>query len=344
MIFKRATSFIIIIFFLTCRFTQAQAMPDVSAQAYIVMDGESGRIIKSHNADLKLPIASTTKIMTTILAIENTDNLNLKIEIPPECTGIEGSSIYLKPNQKVSVIDLLYGAMLRSGNDAAESLAKFAGRNDPEGFISMMNKKAKALGALNTNFVNPSGLHDDNHYSTAYDLALISAHAMKNDTFCEIARAEKYKAASMNNFFYNKNKVVYQYEHGTGIKIGYTKAAGRCLVASAEKDGTEIITVLLNDGNWFNDSYKIFDWTFENYKCYSIVEKGQFVAYTPEGNPVFIDESFSCILTEEEKDKIRFEALLKTGRNRLNSEICGSYNIYLGDDAIRTGSLLSIEF
>ncbi len=342
MTFRRITA-LIIIFILSCQFTQVQAMPDVSAQAYIVMDAESGRIIKSHNADLKLPIASTTKIMTTILAIENTDDLNVKIEIPPECTGIEGSSIYLRPKQNVSVIDLLYGAMLRSGNDAAEALAKFAGRNDSEGFVSMMNKKAKELGALNTNFVNPSGLHDESHYSTAYDLALISAYAMKNDTFSEIARAEKYKAASMNNIFFNKNKVVYQYEHGTGIKIGFTKAAGRCLVASAEKDGAEIITVLLNDGNWFNDSYHIFDWTFENYKSYSIVEKGQFAAYTPKGNPIFIDESFRCILTDEEKEQIRFEAILKSEHiaNSSNAATCGIYNIYLGDSIIHTGTLLS---
>lgn len=343
MIHKKITILLTIILILTCQFMHVEAMPMVSAQSYIVIDAGSGRIIKSYNANIKLPIASTTKIMTTILAIENIENLSLKIEVPSECTGIEGSSIYLRPKQKVSVIDLLYGTMLRSGNDAAETLAKFAGRNNPEGFISMMNNKAKELGALNTNFVNPNGLHADNHYSTAYDLALISAYAMKNDTFREIARAEKFKAGSMNNIFYNKNKVVYQYEHGTGIKIGYTKAAGRCLVASAEKDGTEIITVLLNDSNWFNDSYRIFDWTFENYKSYSIVEKGQFVQYTPEGSPVFIDESYSCVLTDEEKQDIRFEALLKPEHmsSELNAITCGTYNIYLGDSIIHTGTLVS---
>ncbi len=332
----------IIICILACQFTLVHAIPDVAAQAYIVIDAESGRIIKSLNANIKLPIASTTKIMTAILSIENIPNLNKKIEVPPECTGIEGSSIYLQPKQKVSVLDLLYGTMLRSGNDAAETLAKFAGRNNSDGFIAMMNEKAKELGAINTNFVNPSGLHNDNHYSTAYDLALISAYAMKNDTFKEIARAEKYKANSMNSYFYNKNKVVYQYEYGTGIKIGYTKAAGRCLVASAEKDGTEVITVLLNDNNWFNESYKIFDWVFENYKIYSIVEKGQFAAYTSEGSPVFINESFRCILTEEEKEQIRFEPLLITEHiaNNSSKAECGTYNIYLGDDIIHTGTLI----
>jgi D-alanyl-D-alanine carboxypeptidase len=318
-------------------------MPEVSAQAYIVIDAHSGRILKSHNANIKLPIASTTKIMTAILAIETIENLNQKIEVPPECTGIEGSSIYLRPKQSVSVIDLLYGTMLRSGNDAAATLAKFAGRNDPEGFITMMNKKAAELGAINTNFENANGLHDDNHYSTAYDLALISAYALKNDIFREIAHAERYKAESINNIFYNKNKVVYQYKYGTGIKIGYTKAAGRCLVASAEKDGTEFIAVLLNDNNWFNDSYQVFDWAFENYKNYSMVEKEQFVKYTPEKNPVFIGDSFRCALTDKEIKQIRFEAIVEPEHlsNDSKTIICGSYNIYLGKNKLYTGTLIT---
>ena len=343
MIYKRIIVLLLIALTIACQFTQIEAMPGVSAQAYIVIDGQSGRILKSYNADIKLPIASTTKIMTAILAIETIGNLDQKIEVPPECTGLEGSSIYLKPKQIVSVIDLLYGTMLRSGNDAAAALSKFAGRNDPEGFISMMNKKAKELGALNTNFVNPSGLHDDNHYSTAYDLALISAYAMKNDKFREIASAEKYKAESLNNFFYNKNKVVYQYKHGTGIKIGFTKAAGRCLVASAEKEGAEIIAVLLNDNNWFNDSYQIFDWTFDNYENYSIAEAGQFVKYTPERSPVFIGDSFRCVLTDKEKKQIRFEALIEAElmSNDSETKAVGSYNIYLGKTKIHTGVLIT---
>lgn len=343
MIFKKIITLLLVTLILTCQFNVVHAAPGVTAQAYIIIDAESGRIIKSHNSNVKLPIASTTKIMTAILAIENIPNLNKKIEVPPECTGIEGSSIYLQPKQKASVLDLLYGTMLRSGNDAAETLAKFAGRKNPEGFITMMNEKAKEIGALNTNFVNPSGLHDDNHYSTAYDLALISAYSMKNDTFKEIAKTEKYKANSINSYFYNKNKVVYQYEYGTGIKIGYTKAAGRCLVASAEKDGTEIITVLLNDNNWFNESYDIFDWAFENYQSYSIVEKGQFVANSPNGTPVFINESFRCILTEEEKQNMRFEPLFTTEHiaNNSSKAICGTYNIYLYDEIIHTGTLVN---
>ncbi|MDI9496603.1 MAG: D-alanyl-D-alanine carboxypeptidase family protein [Bacillota bacterium] len=343
MIYKKILALSIILIIFACQLTQIEAVPEVSAKAYLVMDAQSGRILKSHNANLKLPIASTTKIMTAILAIETIEDLNQRIEVPPECCGIEGSSIYLKPKQMVSVIDLLYGTMLRSGNDAAAVLAKFAGRNDPEGFISMMNRKAKELGALNTNFANPNGLHDDNHYSTAYDLALISGYAMKNEIFREIASSEKYKAESMNNIFYNKNKVVYQYKYGTGIKIGYTKAAGRCLVASAEKEGTQIIAVLLNDNTWFNDSYRIFDWAFENYKTYSIAERGQFVRYTKDKTPVFIDDGFRSALTDKEIKQIRFEALIEPEHMSSDSEskICGSYNIYLGKNKLHTGRLIT---
>ncbi len=340
--FKIFTLTLFILFFVG-QYSKAEAMPEVFAQSYIVIDSDSGRIIGSRNPNEKLPIASTTKILTTILAIENIKNIEKKIEVPAKCTGIEGSSIYLRPKQIISIKDLLYGTMLRSGNDAAATLAAFAGRNSEDGFVDMMNKRAVELGAFNSSFANPHGLNDENHYSTAYDLALISRHAMKNDIFKTISSAEQYKAESMNTVFYNKNKVVHQYEYGNGVKIGYTKAAGRCLVASAEKEGTEIIVVVLNDGNWFDDSYKIFDWAFENYKSYQIVEQGQFAGRTSDGNPVFISESFSYLLTEDEKDKVRFETNITAPMilNKDNKVICGEYNIYLGDELIHTGSLVA---
>jgi len=336
-------SLTLFILFFAGKYSTAEAIPEVFAQSYIVIDSDSGRIIGSRNPNEKLPIASTTKILTTILAIENIENIEKKIEVPAKCTGIEGSSIYLQPKQIVSIKDLLYGTMLRSGNDAAATLAAFAGRNCEDGFIDLMNKRAVELGAFNSSFSNPHGLNDENHYSTAYDLALISRHAMKNDTFKTISSAESYKAESMNTVFYNKNKVVHQYEYGNGIKIGYTKAAGRCLVASAEKDGTEIIVVVLNDGNWFQDSYKIFDWAFENYKNYQIAEAGQFAGRDSDGKPVFISESFSYLLTEEEKDKVRFETKSTAPMilNKDNKAICGEYNVYLGEELIHTGSLVS---
>lgn len=319
----------------------AQTIPQIWAESYIVIDADSGRIIGSKNADEKLPMASTTKIMTSILSIDKIKDLNKTVEIPESCTNIEGSSLYLKPKQRVKILDLLYGTMLRSGNDAALALANIAGKNDEGKFIVMMNDKAKELGAFNTNFVNPNGLHDNEHYTTAYDLALISKYAMKNDTFREIVSAKQYKADSLNTILYNKNKVVFQYEFGSGIKIGYTKAAGRCLVASAKKDDTEIIVVVLNDNNWFDDSYKLFDWAFENYESYNIVGEGQYICDSENGDPIFAEDGFSYLLTDEEKDKIRFEANITISHkiNGINAISYGVYNIYLGDNIIYTGNL-----
>nr|WP_245210375.1 D-alanyl-D-alanine carboxypeptidase family protein [Sedimentibacter acidaminivorans] len=323
-------------------FTFAQAIPQIWAESYIAIDANSGRIIGSKNSNQKLPMASTTKIMTSILAIDKIKDLDNEVEIPESCTNIEGSSLYLKPKQRVKILDLLYGTMLRSGNDAALALANIAGKNDSDKFITMMNDKAKDLGAFNTNFVNPNGLHDNNHYTTAYDLALISKYAMKNNLFREIVSAKNYKADSLNNVLYNKNKVVFQYEYGSGIKIGYTKAAGRCLVASAKKDEVEIIVVVLNDNNWFDDSYKLFDWAFENYNSYNIIEKGQYICDSDNGDHIFAENSFSYLLTNEEKDKIRFETNITVPHilNGMDTISYGVYNIYFGDNIIFTGNLI----
>lgn len=332
---------LILIFLLISKNTYAA--PNIGAEAYIAIDANSGRIISSKNANKKMPMASTTKIMTTILAIENTKNLDTIIEIPESCTNIEGSSLYLKPKQKVSIIDLLYGTMHRSGNDAALALANYVGKNNIDNFIKMMNNKAKELGAYNTNFTNPNGLHNDDHYTTAYDLALISQYAMKNDIFREISSSKSYKAKSLNTIIYNKNKVVHQYSGGTGIKIGYTKAAGRCLAASAKNENTEIIVVLLNDGSWFNDSYKIFDWAFDNFKYTKIIDKYQYVGEDINGNPVFTSDEFAYLLTEDELENIKFipRYTIPHISNDQNYVIHGYYEIIIGDEVVHTGKLIN---
>ncbi len=321
----------------------AEEIPDLGAEAYIVIDASSGRIIGEKNANKKLPMASTTKIMTSILSIDEIENLNASIEIPEYCTNIEGSSLYLKPKQRVSIIDLLYGTMLRSGNDAALAVANFAGKNNIDNFVFMMNDKANELGAYNTNFTNPNGLHDNNHYTTAYDLALISKYAMKNNVFRQIASSKKYEAKSLNTVLYNKNKVVHQYEYGSGIKIGYTKTAGRCLVASAKKDETEIIVVVLNDNSWFQDSYKIFDWAFRNYNNMKIIDKGQYICHSNDNKPLFSLEDFSYIFTEEEIRNIRFvsEVTFPHAVSDQNYISYGSYKIFIGDNLIFTGTLIN---
>ena len=321
----------------------AEKIPDLEAEAYIVIDASSGRIIGEKNANKKLPMASTTKIMTSILSIDKIENLNTCIEIPEYCTNIEGSSLYLKPKQRVSIIDLLYGTMLRSGNDAALAVANYTGKNNIDDFVLMMNDKARELGAYSTNFTNPNGLHDNNHYTTAFDLALISKYAMKNNVFRQIASTKNYESKSLNTVLYNKNKVVHQYEYGSGIKIGYTKTAGRCLVASAKKDETEIIVVVLNDNSWFQDSYKVFDWAFKNYKNMKIVDKGQYICHSKDNKPLFSLEEFNYLFTEDEIKNIRFvcEVTIPLAINDHNYISYGSYKIFLGDNLIFTGTLIN---
>ncbi len=320
----------------------ASEFPKIYAEKYIVIEKDSGRILASKDADKKSYMASTTKIMTAITVIENYSNLYKNLTIPKEFTGIEGSSIYLVPNQNATMMDLLYGLMLRSGNDAALAAAYYAGGRNMSNFIKSMNYKAKKIGAFNTNFTNPHGLHDENHYTTAFDLALITKYAMQNKLFQEIAAAKKYYNSDNNFYFINKNKVVYQYKYGTGVKIGYTKVAGRCLVASAKKDDMEVIVVLLNDGNWFNDSYKAFDYAFNNYKKYEIVKENQVMLTDEKNNQIIAETGFSYILTEEEKNNIKVE-VTKTAEHIVsgsNNKVYGYYKIVLNNDVLHNGKLI----
>ena len=244
--------------------------PAVSAESAIVLDAEDGRVLYEKNPDAAAYPASTTKIMTTMLAIETLESLQSppeqEISVPKETVGIEGSSIYLAAGEKVRMMDLLYGAMLRSGNDAAETLAVIIG-GDREHFITMMNERAAEIGCRNTHFTNPSGLFDKEHYTTARDMALISREAMKNELFREIAASPSYtasRAPERYNYFYNKNKTVHQYEGGNGIKIGYTKTSGRTLAASAKREDRQLICVVMNAPDWFQDAYALMDYCFDN--------------------------------------------------------------------------------
>lgn len=232
--------------------------PQVSAKNAILID-DKGTVLFEKNADEKAYPASTTKIMTAITAIDICSEYDIdfdeELEIDKAAIGVEGSSIYLKPGDRKSIINLLYGTMLRSGNDGATALAIGLGGN-LDHFIYLMNEKAGNLGCMRTNFVNPTGLFDENHYTTARDLSIIAQYAMKNDLFREIAGAKEYENYS------NKNKTVYQYEGATGIKIGYTENSGRTLVASAKRNGRELICVVLADPNWFDDAYALMDYGF----------------------------------------------------------------------------------
>ncbi|HWR19998.1 MAG TPA: D-alanyl-D-alanine carboxypeptidase family protein, partial [Clostridia bacterium] len=220
--------------------------PKTGAVSAILLEAGTGKVLYEKNAYIKLPMASTTKVMTAILALECCA-LSDTVTVTEDAYGTEGSSIYLELEEKMSVEDLLYGLMLNSGNDAAVALAVHIG-GSLEGFANLMNAKAREIGANNTNFVTPHGLPNGDHYTTAYDLALISAYALKNEDFCTIV-GTTYHRTTTGNFqrtFKNKNKLLWQYEGGNGIKTGYTKAAGKCLSFAAQREGMQLIGVVLN--------------------------------------------------------------------------------------------------
>jgi len=235
------------------------AVPAITAKQAILIDGNTGEILYEKAAEERAYPASTTKIMTALVALDLCSRYDIGIDtevtVPKEAIGIEGSSVYLKPGETRTIEDLLYAAMLRSGNDAATALAIALGGNE-KNFVKMMNDKAEELHCSRTRFTNPTGLFDENHYTTAGDLAVIAQKAMEYDAFRQIA------AAKSRGSYTNKNKTVFQYEGGTGIKIGFTEKSGRTLVASAARGGTELIAVVLNDPNWFTDAYALMDYGF----------------------------------------------------------------------------------
>lgn len=236
------------------------------AQSEIAMELTTEKVLSENNADVKLPMASTTKILTAIIIIEDCD-LEETIIVPEKAVGVEGSSVYLKKGEEIDVRDLLYGLLLRSGNDCAAALA-IHHSGSIEKFAEVMNYRAKKIGAINSNFKNPSGLPDDEHYTTARDLCIIACYARRNEIFSEIVSAKNYTGKYKS--YVNKNKMLRLYEGANGIKTGYTVKAGRCLVSSAERDGMEVVCVVLNCPDMYERSCLILDNCFNNYKLMKI--------------------------------------------------------------------------
>jgi D-alanyl-D-alanine carboxypeptidase (penicillin-binding protein 5/6) len=259
-------------------FRAAAAEVDTQAASAVLIEASTGKVLYAKAAHEKLPMASTTKVMTAILTIEHCA-LSDMATVPREAYGTEGSSIYLELEEKISVEDLLYGLMLASGNDAAVTLAIHVA-GSVEAFAQLMNEKAKEIGALNTNFVTPNGLHDGAHYTTAYDLALISAYALKNETFQTIVSTTYHRTTTGNlqRTFKNKNKILWQYEGGNGVKTGYTSAAGKCLSFAAKRDNMQLVGVVLNCPDMFNNAMRMLDYGFANYEMVKAIGAGDVIA------------------------------------------------------------------
>ena len=245
--------------------TVGAAAPAVSAAGAVLIRADTGAVLFEQEAEKRLYPASTTKIMTALVVLETLDRLSLgpdsRVIVPAEAAGLEGSSIYLKAGEEISMEELLYGMMLQSGNDAATAAAICAG-GSLQNFVVQMNQKAEELGCTGTHFTNACGLFDENHYTTAKDLARIAAAAMQREDFRRIVAVPSWQSVENERNFYNKNKTVHQYEGGDGVKIGFTKASGRTLVASATRGDVSLIAVVLRDSNWFADAYAMLDYGF----------------------------------------------------------------------------------
>lgn len=328
----------------------------VNTTAYSISQGEcvielnSGRIVHANNEHKKLPMASTTKILTALTVIENFD-LDKLVTVPQKAVGVEGSSIYLREGERLTVKELLYGLMLRSGNDCAECLALTCG-NSREEFISLMNKTAKNCGAINSQFVNPHGLNDENHYTTAYDLALISQKAMANPIFKEIVSTKKIEISNegypYKRLLINKNKMLNMFDGCNGIKTGYTKKAGRCLVSSAEKNGLDFICVVINSPQMWERSTELLNNSFNNYELTEIVNPEYY------NNTIFESESgkkfnmvmykkFYYPLTEREKSLINLKINNETIDDFIkNPKENGIFEIFLENKLIFSQNIFTI--
>ncbi|MBO5060671.1 MAG: D-alanyl-D-alanine carboxypeptidase [Clostridia bacterium] len=317
-----------------------------SAESSIVINADTRQVLYKDNAYKRLGIASTTKIMTAIIALENgsTDDI---MTVSENAQNQEGSSIYLRTGDKILLGDLLYGLMLNSGNDAAVAIAEGIGETT-EKFVKMMNDKAQEIGCTNTHFNNPNGLSDPEHYSTAYDMALIMAYAMENDEFRQIVSTKEYQIKNESSVTYlrNHNKLLWQYEGCIGGKTGFTKATGRCLVSCSEREGVRIIAVTLNDRDDWKDHRNLFDYGFENLKKVKVIQKNDILCTRKiRGIKVNLlsNEDFSISLENGKKRDLSCRVYLDEA---VNDEIhfgtkLGYADVFVGDYKVGSIELIS---
>ncbi len=298
------------------------------AKAVCVMEKNSRRVLYESRGDVRLPMASTTKIVTAATVLSLCDDLQEEIEIPSQAEGVEGSSVYLKAGDKYTVEDLLYGLMLRSGNDCATALAYHCSGGIGE-FSAKMNETAEKAGALNSQFKNPHGLPCKEHYTTARDLTSITCYALQNSTFQEIVSTRFYEPRGWKN----KNKMLYRYEGAIGVKTGYTKEAGRCLVSAAQRNGMTLVCTVLGCGPMYERSMTLLNDAFAAYRYVEILQAEE-VFSLGEGKKAmrgYVKQAFSYPLLREEEGHLEYQtnSLEKPQKIENGEEIIGQLKIYL---------------
>ncbi|WP_375140508.1 D-alanyl-D-alanine carboxypeptidase family protein [Cohnella herbarum] len=309
--------------------------PSNHARAVALADVTSGRILFSQRGDEPMKIASLTKIMTAIVAIEH-GNLDSAVKVSARAAGKEGSSLYLKAGEKITLRNVLYGLMLRSGNDAATAIAEHVG-GSVEGFAFLMNKKADEIGLTHSHFTNPHGLDEQGHYSSANDLAKLTVYALHNPEFASIVKTKVKSAPNPNEDWdykwVNKNKMLTMYEGADGVKTGYTKQALRTLVSSATRGGQQLVAVTLNDGDDWKDHRNLLDYGFANFPLSTVTKSGEPIS----GYPYQITNSFVYPFAKGEREQLEIRlARLREGTVHYNLGYRGQLKFVLNDRVIGT--------
>jgi D-alanyl-D-alanine carboxypeptidase (penicillin-binding protein 5/6) len=319
---------------------KVNASVSVSAKSAILMEQKSGRILFEKDAYTKRRIASITKIMTATLAIES-GKMNKYVTVSENAVHTEGSSIYLKAGEKIKLRDLVYGLMLRSGNDAAVAIAEYVG-GSVDGFVFLMNQKAREIGMLNTHFANPHGLDDHkDHYSTAYDMAVLTRYAMNNKLYREIAGTKVYRAPNPNEewdrVWRNKNRLLTKYQYCTGGKTGYTKLAKRTLVTTAKKGDMDLIAVTINDSKDWDDHISMYENGFKGYDMTEVLPKGEIdlSGKNKFSGHLYLQNSLVYPATQDEMKQFRVTYKLPQYSSKQKSGPIGKALIYLDGKLIR---------
>lgn len=329
--------------------TGSAAAQDMPYKAACIIEASTGRVLYAYNADEPLPMASTTKVMTALIALEQC-KLDELVTCGPNAYGVPGTSIYLGLGESLKMEDMLQGLMLASGNDAATAIAEHIG-GSLAGFADMMNQRALELGATQTHFVTPHGLPNKAHVTSARDLALIAREAMTHDLFRQIVSTQRasipWEGRDYNRQLRNKNALLESYPGATGIKTGYTKAAGRCLVFGAKRDGLEVIGVVLNCPSWFDQAAALMDQVFANYRQVALFTRGQSVRDIPVeggvmgavpavlagdlGAPIHISESPGVEIILPDKLEAPLYAGQPVGSLRITAggQVLGQQTLYL---------------
>lgn len=323
------------------------------ARGMVVLEGNTNKVLYEHNMHKSMAMASTTKIVTAIVAIENYPDLDKVVKVSDKAVGIEGTSIYLKHDEEISMRDLLYGLILASGNDCAVAIAEEV--CDVDGFVSKMNDFATSLGLCDTHFTNPHGLDQDGHCTSAYDLAVITSYALNNDVFREIVSTKYHNIAKTNvygeRYLKHKNKLLFSDENCVGVKTGFTDNAGRCLVNAHEENGMQIITVLFNCQPMFEEAKRLTDMALNNFAYHTWVKPYNYVSTITiengDKNEIGIAtlNGFEEVILKSEESLYRVEydipdivtAPIDTG------VAVGKVKVYKGNDIVFEDNLFAID-